>query len=143
MAKKEVDSLEHKGKAIVFIDGVCVLCNHFADFVLAKNVTKRLFLASLQGSVADLVLDPKHTAAPPQSVVLFDNGKVLLRSAAVLRIFYHLGGKYRLLSLLLSLVPLPMSDLLYKVVAKYRYQFFGKRESCRLPTAEEKDVFLS
>ena len=127
---------------IIFIDGLCVLCNSFADFILTHDKTRNLKLAALQGNTARRLLGQATHSGPPQSLILYEGGSVLLRSAAILKILHHLGTPYRQIGALLQLIPAPLRDICYTAVARSRYGLFGKRQACRLPKPEERGQFL-
>lgn len=126
--------------AVVWFDGVCGLCNRFVDFVLARDRHRRFRFAPLQGRAAAARFGP----APPagsETVLLEHDGVLSDRSTAALRIVAGLGGPWRLVGLL-RVVPRPLRDLAYDWVARHRYGWFGKRDTCRLPTPEERAAFL-
>ena len=125
---------------IIFFDGICGLCNTFIDFVMPRD-EKRIFKFSpLQGETARKLLPPQDYENV-DSVVLYHNGKVYRRSAAVFEIFKLLGGKWKGLSVL-GHIPTPITDVFYNLTAKYRYKLFGMKESCRIPTPAERAQFL-
>lgn len=76
------------------------------------------------------------------TLVFVRNGETFIRTAAVSRILMTLGGRWRVLGGLLWVVPSPIRDLGYRIVSRLRYRLFGKHESCRLPTPQERSVFL-
>lgn len=126
---------------VIFFDGVCGLCNHWIDFLLARD-RKRLFhFAPLQGETARdwLKLAPDESL---NSVVLFDAQGIHRKTDAVWRMLVQLGGAWRVAGWLLRLVPRPVRNLGYDFVARHRYRWFGKKESCRLPTPDERARFL-
>ena len=126
------------GGPIVLFDGVCNLCNGTVDFMLRRDRRGRFRYASLQGgTAAGLVAD----AAELGSVALWENGRMYRRSEAGLRMIEGLGGGWRLLAVL-RLVPRPVRDGVYDWIARNRYRWFGKRESCRMPTDAERGRFL-
>ncbi len=67
---------------------------------------------------------------------------VLVRSAAVVSVGQYLGGVWRVLSVLLRFLPLSVRDYAYDVFARRRFQWFGRRESCRIPSAAERERFI-
>lgn len=126
---------------IIFFDGVCVLCNSFVDFVM-RNDRERFFqFAPLQGDTAKTTL-PAELTDKPVTVVLWSQGQSFVRSDAALMILQQLGGAYALLRIF-WIVPAPLRDLVYRIVASQRYSWFGKKDSCRLPTPEERERFLT
>lgn len=129
------------GKQVIFFDGVCNLCNGFVDFLVRRD-RERLFLyAPLQGETARAALGAEKAAAL-SSVVLWNQGELRERSDAALAVIQQLGFPWNLFSVF-WIVPRPLRDLVYGFVAANRYGLFGKRESCRLPSAEERALFLS
>ena len=132
-----------KGK-IVFFDGACNLCIGLIDRLVRRG-EQGLRFASLQSelgnNVNQAILRPRADN-DYQSVLLVDvDGKIYERSDAILKLLIPLGGVYRLLGCL-WLVPRPIRDLSYRIVSFFRYRIFGKRETCRVPTAEERELFL-
>jgi predicted DCC family thiol-disulfide oxidoreductase YuxK len=75
------------------------------------------------------------------TVIFYSNNRIYTRSSAILEIAKHLGGIYKILPVF-SIVPPFLRDAVYKLIAKNRYKFFGKKESCRIPTAEERSYFI-
>lgn len=127
---------------IVFFDGVCTLCNTFVDGLVSRDHARALRYASLQGETARALLStPEFSVDHPSSVVLWENGVVRTRSDAVLRILVLLGSPWSWLAIF-RIVPRPIRDAIYDWVARHRYAWFGKRDTCRIPTPEERSLFL-
>jgi predicted DCC family thiol-disulfide oxidoreductase YuxK len=126
---------------ILFFDGVCGLCNRSVDFAMAHDRRQRLLFAPLQGETARTLLDPADVASL-DSVVLLNARGVHRRSAAVVRVLWLLGGVWTILGMVLWVIPKPLRDLGYGFVARYRYRWFGRKESCRMPTPQERSRFL-
>lgn len=127
---------------IVFFDGVCGFCNVWVDFLLKRDQHRRLMFAPLQGETAQQRL----TTADVEnlhSLVFWTPSGCYRKTAAVVRIGWTLGGAWSLLATLLWLIPRPVRDLGYNAIARNRYRLFGKKETCRLPTAEERSRFLN
>jgi predicted DCC family thiol-disulfide oxidoreductase YuxK len=125
---------------IVYFDGYCNLCNGFVDFLIRRDHQRRLKFASLQGSTAKQRL-PASLSEDLFSVVCEIDGKISVQSSAAIYALSSLGGGYRLLRGLLW-VPRFIRDSIYAVVAAHRYSWFGRRDTCRLPTPEERQQFL-
>jgi predicted DCC family thiol-disulfide oxidoreductase YuxK len=125
---------------IIYFDGVCNLCNGFVDFVIRRDKKHLFHFSALQGNSAREHLNPLDLGL--DSVIYFDKGHVYKKSNAVLKITYELGGGYRLLSKLASVFPVFVLNFIYDFIAKNRYVFFGKKNTCRLPIAEERKLFL-
>jgi len=127
-------------KRIIFFDGVCTLCNHFVDILIQQDKNHQFYFASLQSKTAEQLLTKQDLGL--DTIVFLDQTQTFKKSSAVLRILFHLGGLWMVLSILASVLPTTLRDLIYDLIARHRYRFFGKKESCRLPTAEEKPFFL-
>ena len=127
-------------KRIIFFDGVCTLCNGFINFILKKEHNNEFYFSSLQSVYAKTHV-PSHNQSLA-SIVLMEGEKTYTESTAVLRILFHLGGGWNILAMLLSILPKWLRDFLYRLIAKNRYVLFGKKDSCRIPNAAEKKLFL-
>jgi len=125
---------------IIYFDGVCNLCNGFVDFVIQRDKEHLFQFAPLQGKSALQLLN--HQDLGLDSVVYYDNGQVYKKSIAVLKIAGELSTGYRFFSKLASLLPIFILNFFYDFIAKNRYLFFGKKQTCRLPTLEERKLFL-
>lgn len=126
---------------VIFFDGVCGLCNRWVDFVLTRDRNKRFRFAPLQGETARdwLQLAPDQ---PLNSVVLVDASGQHRKSDAIWRMLRDVGGIWTLPAWLLRLIPRPVRNWGYDVVARNRYRWFGRKESCRLPKPDERERFL-
>jgi predicted DCC family thiol-disulfide oxidoreductase YuxK len=127
-------------KSIVFFDGVCKLCNRFVNFLIRKNSRKNLLFATLQGSAFQKA-GINTWEQSMETVVFFDRGKTYILSSAALRALARLGGLWNLM-LVFLIVPPIIRDNVYRWVAGKRYKWFGKMDSCRVPTPKEKEFFL-
>ena len=126
---------------LIFFDGVCGLCSKSVDFVMRHDRRGRFQFAPLQGVTAQqrLQFDTNDSLS---SMVLCDESGIYRRSSAVARVLRGLGGIWAVLGWLLWIIPRPLRDLGYNIIAHNRYRFFGKKESCRLPTPAERQRFL-
>lgn len=130
-------------KGIVFYDGVCGLCDRWVRFVLKRDKHRTLRFAPLQGETARA---RKDLPAELRTVVFIlrpgaPDEQSYTRSEAALRLLDHLGGFWRMVSWL-RLIPRPIRDAGYDAIARRRYQWFGKFESCRVPPPEWRGQFL-
>ncbi len=130
--------------ATILFDGVCNLCNGFVQFVIRHDAAGRFRFAALQ-SEAGRALLAAHGATPatadPESVLLVSGGRLYSHSGAVLRIAQGLGWPWRLAAVGWVL-PRAGRDALYRFVARNRYRWFGRQDSCMLPTPALKARFL-
>lgn len=132
----------NKTGAIIFFDGVCNLCNGFVQFVINRDPKEYFKFAALQSEIAKPYLSQcGFSSEEISTVVLFENGKCYTRSTAALRILRKLNGLWPSLFLAIIL-PTSLRDLIYNFIASRRYRWFGKQESCMLPTPELKQRFL-
>lgn len=131
-----------KDKKIILFDGVCNLCNSSIIFVI-KHDPKDLFrFAPLQSDLGQALIK-KHNIDSTQvdSIILVDQEKAYIKSSAALRIARHLSGAYSLLSIFL-IFPAFLRNVVYDYIARNRYKWYGKKDSCMIPTPELKAKFL-
>lgn len=131
-----------KDKKVILFDGVCNLCNSSIIFVI-KHDPKDLFrFAPLQSDLGKSLIK-KHHIDPTQvdSIILVDQEKAYIKSSAALRIARHLSGGYSLLSIFL-IFPAFLRNVFYDYIARNRYKWYGKKDSCMIPTPELKAKFL-
>lgn len=126
---------------IIYFDGVCGLCNRSVDRVIAWDRNHIFHFAPLQGETAAARLEPADIQNLGSLVVQVD-GRTYRKSSAVVRILWQLGGFAGLLGTMLWLIPRPIRDLGYRLIATNRYRMFGKKETCRMPSPEERARFL-
>jgi predicted DCC family thiol-disulfide oxidoreductase YuxK len=133
---------------IVLYDGVCGLCNRSVQFLLKHDKQARFRFASLQSDFAGKVLG-RHGLDPKDldTVHVVENydqpdERVLQRSDAVLRAGRELGGFWGASSSVARVIPRPLRDLVYKLVATNRYRVFGKYDACMLPDPNQRSRFL-
>ena len=121
-----------EGKILVQYDGLCILCSRTVHFILKRDRKKKFLFQTLQHSSKDLHFD---------SVVVTDRKSTFQYFDAVLKIGYELGGIYQLIAVF-RIIPQSWRHSLYLWIAKNRFQWFGMRESCYLPSEEEKERFI-
>ena len=127
---------------IILFDGECNLCNSFVDFIIRYDKRDKFKFDSLQSPNSIILL--KETQIDPKkldTVVLYSQGIFYTRSSAALLILLELGLPFSL-TIILWIVPRFFRDWAYRVVAKKRYIWFGKRDTCRLPTKADRKKFL-
>lgn len=134
--------IKTQNKPIIFFDGVCNLCNASVQFILKRDVNKLFLFSSLQSDAAkDILLQYNLENFDLNSIILLENGIVYQKSTAILKIVKKLKGIYRY-SYALIIVPKFIRDGVYSLIAKNRYKWFGKRDSCIVPTKELSLRFL-
>ena len=129
-------------KKIIFFDGVCNLCNRFIQFVIKYDKRKLFYFAPLQGRNSKIFLNEKDLKIDKiKTIFLFDSGKIYNRSTAVLKII-KLFSNYWSLFYIFIIIPKFIRDLVYNILAKYRYKLFGKMDQCMIPHPSLMDRFL-
>jgi predicted DCC family thiol-disulfide oxidoreductase YuxK len=130
------------GKGIVLFDGVCHLCDGAVRFILKREIAAELKFAPLQSDSGKSLLQKYgYTSNYLDGLILIENNRAHDRSSACLRIAGKLSFPWNLLFPLL-LIPKPLRDFIYGIIASVRYRWFGKKESCSLPHGEDKTRFL-
>lgn len=128
-------------KVIIF-DGECNLCSAWVDFVLRRDIGSVFWFAARQSDAARGLLGGRGLQPDDSgSIALVLGLDVRTRSDAVLRIFTHLPFPWKALCALL-IIPRPLRELAYSLVARTRYQLFGRRATCRLGGPDDHERFL-
>ncbi|MFD0862133.1 thiol-disulfide oxidoreductase DCC family protein [Sungkyunkwania multivorans] len=132
-----------KDKKIIFFDGVCNLCNGAVQYVIERDKKDVFRYASLQSDVGQRFLKERNLNAEEfDSIILYEPGKQFLhKSKAAFAIIKEFGGLWPLFRIF-RFLPTSFNDFFYDIVAKNRYRWFGKQESCWIPTPELKAKFL-
>lgn len=126
---------------IIFFDGVCAMCNGFVSLVVRIDRKQIFRFAPLQGDTARALLPPLSDDPREWSMLYLDEAGIHDQSDASFEVYRRLGGFWQLLSLF-RYVPRFVRTPIYRVVARNRYRWFGKRDACRVPTPEERSRFL-
>ena len=130
------------GNPIILFDGVCNLCNGAVNFVIERDKKSQLKFAALQSDAGQRLLKQFHLPAHAfNSFVLIENGMVYTQSTAALKTCKYLTPWWPLLHGFI-IVPRFMRDGIYQWVAKNRYQWFGRRDQCMIPTPASGERFL-
>lgn len=132
-----------KEHSIILFDGVCNLCNAAIQFVIKHDKQKHFKFAALQSNAGQQLL--KQYQLPSQnfnSFVLIQNEKAYTKSTAALMVSKQLAGITKLLYGFIIVPPL-IRNAVYNFIAKNRYKWFGKKDSCMLPTPELLARFLN
>ncbi|MDC6388387.1 thiol-disulfide oxidoreductase DCC family protein [Maribacter sp. PR1] len=130
-------------KKIILFDGVCNVCNGFVQFIIKRDKEDLFRFASLQSEIAQKLLSERTIDTQKiDSVVLIEPGVAYyLKSDAALEIGKELKG-YRTLSKILGLIPSSLRNIVYDIIARNRYSWYGKKDECMIPTPEIKSKFL-
>jgi predicted DCC family thiol-disulfide oxidoreductase YuxK len=127
---------------IMLFDGVCNLCNGAVLFIIKRDKNDRFRFAALESDIGQELLD-KHQIDPNKidSIVLVSGDSAFAKAGAALRIARHLSGLWPVLYSLV-IIPKFISNAVYDFIARNRYKWFGKKESCMIPTPELRSKFL-
>lgn len=129
-------------KQILLFDGVCNLCNGSVTFIVKRDPHKKFLFSPIQSEQGqELLRQFNLPEGDINSFVLIEGDRIYLRSTAGLRVLRQLHGLWPLL-FAISLVPRPIRDFIYNIIAGSRYKLFGKQESCMIPSIELKCRFL-
>lgn len=130
-------------RPILLFDGVCNLCNGTVRFVVARDAKRQFLFAPLQSEVGKALLR-RHglTSDALDTFVLIEHSRVYTRSTAALRVARSLRTPWWALYALIW-IPRAIRDRVYGLVARRRYDWFGRRETCSLPAPHLRDRFLS
>ncbi len=129
--------------AVILFDGICNLCCGWVKFLIRWDKKERFMFASLQSKQAERILKTINLKQEEDESIVYIKGNLtFIESTAVLKIFSDLGGIWKLFAIF-NLIPLKLRDSIYLYIARKRYNWFGKRSACLLPTAENQKRFLT
>ncbi len=127
----------------MFFDGVCNLCNSTVQFIIKHDKNNVFRFSSLQSETGQKFLKEHHFPTSEfNSIIYYRNGKIYTQSSAALFIAKDLGFPWSL-GFIFMVVPKFIRDAVYSFISKNRYRWFGKKESCWIPTPDLKNRFLS
>ncbi len=141
-----MDALLPAGPVLLY-DGLCGFCNRTVQFVLAHDRRGVLRFAPLQGEFARQVQARHPELAGVDSLILVEpdmarhGERVFVRSAGALRVAQYLGGPWRMTTAL-HIVPRVVRDWAYDLFARHRSRWFGRYETCPLPSPEQRARFI-
>ena len=137
-----IDNLP-KDKKIVLFDGVCNYCNDKINFII-KNDKKDVFrFVTLQSETGQKIIKYLGIDNSIDSIILYEPGYAyFIKSEAVFRIIKHLSSAVKLL-LVFNFIPTSIKNVFYDLIAKNRYNWYGKKESCMIPTDDVKRKFIA
>jgi len=122
---------------IILFDGVCNLCETSVRFVIRNDRTGHFRFASLQSAAAhELLSSARYEHDALSSVLLLIDRKLYRKSTAALQICRRLDGGWPVLYYLFAWVPTAVADRLYDYIGSRRYQWFGRKDACWIPTPE-------
>lgn len=126
---------------VILFDGVCNLCNSSVQFVIKHDPKRQFRFASIQGDYGQQVLKLFHL--PPDSLnsfILLKDNQIYTHSTGALKVAKQLSGAWPLLYAFI-IIPAFIRNAVYQFIANNRYKWFGKKESCAIPSPELKSLF--
>jgi len=130
-----------EGKDLVLFDGYCNLCNDSVRFIIKRDPKERFRFSGLSWKPARELLDDPAKHTDSDSILLYRGGKLYEKSTAALKIATRLKGLWPVFGVFLVL-PRFLRDAVYDFVARHRYRWFGKRETCMMPDKKVDHLFL-
>lgn len=129
-------------RQLIFFDGQCIFCNYWVNFIFKRDKQAYFKFAHLQHQHAETFLSSLSNAwQHKDSIVLVIDDQIFTESDAVLEICKRLQGIWPLLYIF-RFVPKVVRDYIYRFIAKHRYQWFGKQDTCVLPSDALKARFV-
>lgn len=130
-------------QVIVLFDGLCNFCNSTVNWVIQHDAAGRVRFASLQSERGRHLVRAYGLPSTLDSLVMISRGSALVESDAALALGIELGGLLSIASRLGRCIPRVVRDQLYRFIAEHRYQWFGQRDQCMVPTADARARFLA
>jgi len=129
-------------ESVIFFDGVCNLCNNAVDFIVRRDRRRSFRYGSLQSPQAQYIL-ARHQfdVRNMDTMVLLKNNRLYFRSDAILEICRDLPWPWNW-AVVFKVLPRAFRDMVYRWISRNRYGWFGQRDTCRVPTPEERSLFL-
>ena len=129
-------------KPVLLFDGVCNLCNGVVQFVIKRDPEERFKFSSLQSNTGQELLKKFNLPTTDfESFVLIEGDRYYKKSTAALHLFKKLGSGWQLLYAFM-IIPAPIRDFFYSLVANNRYKVFGRADQCWIPTPDLRARFL-
>ena len=126
---------------VVIFDGVCSLCNYTVDILIRHDKTGSLMFGSFQDPTPAALLREHNVHHEPTTVYFIEDGKLYKESDAIIRLGNYVRAPYSIIKYA-KVFPKGLRDAVYQFVARHRYRVFGKKDTCRVPTPEERARFL-
>ena len=135
--------MDTRTRTVLLFDGVCNVCNGFVQCVIKRDADGYYRVAALQSEVAQFLLEESGYTGSKEisTVILVEDGRVFSHSDVGLKMVSRLGGLWPVLAIF-QIIPKGIRDRIYNWVARNRYRWFGKQESCMIPTPDIQQRFL-
>jgi predicted DCC family thiol-disulfide oxidoreductase YuxK len=132
-----------KHKKVILFDGVCNLCNFAVTMVIKFDKKNTFLFAAIQSESGKEIIDYlKIDTSKTDSIILYEPGVAFdIKSTAALHIMNGFGGIWKITKIA-AIFPEGFRDAIYDYIAKNRYNWFGKKDNCMIPTPKLKAKFL-
>ena len=127
---------------IILFDGVCQFCDKSVQFILKRDPNGKFSFSSLQSDTGIQLRKDYHIPEELDSIILIEGEKYHSKSTAALKIARELRGGWKWLYILI-VIPRPIRDAVYDMVARNRLKWFGEKTACELPPPDVRKRFLS
>jgi len=127
--------------AIILFDGECNFCNSSVNFIIQRDRKDYFKFSPLQSEFAKEFFSKNNIENNFDSIVLIENEKLYKKSTAALKIAKHLNGLWKLAYVFIIIPPF-VRNFLYDIIAKYRYKWFGRKDTCMIPDEKIKRKFI-
>ena len=135
--------MEKLDQSVILYDGYCILCNRLIRLIIHLDRRRKIRFSALDSEYATQFFHDNPTIEDrPDSIVFIDDGKVYMKSNAVLKIASRVGGILNIVRIA-YLMPLAWRDRLYDYIARKRYKWFGRNTDCQVPEKEVRDRFIT
>ena len=130
-------------KSVILFDGYCNLCNSQVNSILRLDSKKFFYFSNLDSSFSKKVIkENKVESLEGNTIILYHNNKIIIKSNAAIKIAYLLGGFFKIF-IIFKILPNFIRDGIYDVISRNRYRWFGKSDSCYIPKKEILDRFIN
>ena len=141
MTREELDNLSYE-HPIIFFDGVCGFCSASLDWIMRADDKEVFRYCTLQDEMGLAMRQEIGEAEHLDTVIGLYKGRVYTKTDVTVLICDHLGGNYKFLGRVLEIIPRPLRDIGYNLIARYRYQIMGKMDECYLPSSALRSRFV-
>lgn len=131
-------------KKIVLFDGVCNLCTGTIQFIIKRDRNDLFRFASLQSEIGKQLMQERSIDPESNNSIIVIEPQIAyyVKSSAAIEIAKELGGLWPAIQVFSYILPESIRDSIYELIAKNRYKWFGKKDSCMIPTPALESKFL-
>ena len=138
----EISKSDFANKPVIIFDGICNLCNYFVNFIIRRDKKGKLQFTPLQSDAGKKLQEEYKINIPSAETIIFINNDIVyIKRDAAAEIAKHLDGGWKLLAII-KIIPKFIRDSIYSKIAEKRYNWYGKKESCMIPSADIANRFL-